>query len=281
MISKKKLIDAALKKLDEAGIDDPRTEINHILKWVLNFDALALMNCQEVADEKAESFNHVIERRAQREPLAYIIGQQPFWTLDFEVSPETLIPRGDSETLIEALLEVRPKKDEIKSILDLGTGTGCLLLAALSEYSDAQGLGVDIAPDVIKLAERNAALNKLSERASFKLSTWADAVEGTFDVIISNPPYIERSVVGTLMPEVSHYEPHRALDGGDDGLDAYRILCSSLPALLKDDGCIIFELGLGQEKDVLEIASKAHLGKCLVKRDLNGIKRALVLEKCN
>lgn len=269
----------AAGELSRAGIESPEQDIALLLKWVLDCDALALWQRETLTESEELSFKEALERRRQREPLAFITGKQGFWTLDFEVSPATLIPRGDSEALIEALLDVRPERQAVRRLLDLGTGTGCLLLSALSEYKGATGLGVDIDPDAVLLAKRNAVLNGLEGRVDFMVSCWTEQVKGRFDVILSNPPYIEHDVIAGLMPEVTLYEPHRALDGGTDGLEAYRLLCALLPDYLEDTGCIIFELGQGQEEAVTEIAARHGLKKRLCKTDLGGITRALVLEK--
>lgn len=281
MTNKKQLMKWAENQLLSAGIEMPGQDVILLLKEVLKCDSLVLWQRDTLSQEEVSLFKKLLERRIQREPLAFIIGHQGFWTLDFEVSPATLIPRADSETLIEALLEVRPEHEKVKAILDMGTGTGCLLLSAVSEYESATGLGVDINEEAVLLARRNALLNKLDHRATFIKSCWGEHVTGRYDVIFSNPPYIEHKAIAHLMPEVASYEPHSALDGGEDGLDAYRLLCASLPDYLEEKGCIIFELGQGQEEAVTEIAACHGLKKRLCMRDLGGIKRALVLEKKN
>lgn len=269
----------ALSILQKAGVEDASREAYLLLEWVLKKDRLAMLSLLEVGAEDAARYRHVVQRRAKREPFAFITGEQGFWTLDLSVSPETLIPRGDSEALIEALLECGPERNKELSFLDLGTGTGCLLLAALAEYPRAMGVGVDIAEGAVRLARHNAQRNGLGERAHFMVGSWAEGITGPFDVILSNPPYIERDVVAQLMPEVEHYEPHRALDGGDDGLEAYRLLCQELPRLLSATGLAIFELGIGQEEAVTQLAESQGLRKLRCHTDLGGVPRALVLAR--
>ena len=225
-----------------------------------------------------ESFAPLLARRLAREPLAYIVGHQGFWTLDLEVSPATLIPRADSEAIVEAALE---HAGQPRRILDLGVGTGCLLLACLAEFPLAFGVGVDLNPCAAALAARNAVRNQMADRAAFFAGSWAEALNGRFDLVLSNPPYIPAADIAGLMPEVAGHEPGRALDGGADGLDAYRAICADLPRLLAEDGVAIFELGQGQEADVAAVAQGHGLARVACRADLGGIPRALVLRRQN
>lgn len=216
----------------------------------------------------------MLARRAAREPLAYIVGWQEFWSLRLAVSPATLIPRADTETLIEAAFAARPAG--VSRVLDLGTGTGALLLAALTEYPGAWGLGVDRDPAAAALARHNAVALGLSHRASIVCGNWADAVATGFDLILSNPPYIPASDIAGLMPEVARYEPGAALDGGPDGLAAYRTIIADLSRLLRPGGLAVLELGIGQRDAVAALA--APIGRVASRRDLAGIERALLIE---
>lgn len=276
---KVELLQQATQSLLQAGIEDASYEARLLLCWALQCDRMALMQLVDIPQEGAERFREALRRRCQREPMAFITGEQGFWTLDLHVSPDTLIPRGDSETLIEVLLDHKQERSDEGTFLDLGTGTGCLLLAALSEYPHAKGIGVDLAWEAAALAARNARRNGLSERASFFAGNWAEALQGCFDVVLSNPPYIEHEDMKALMPEVLQYEPHRALDGGDDGMSAYRLICRALPRLLKKNGCAVLELGIGQEDSVTAIAEEVGLHKVECRKDLGGIPRALLLRQ--
>lgn len=218
-------------------------------------------------------------RRAKREPFAYIVKEQGFWSLDLEVSPATLIPRADSEALIEVLLKLLPDKNAPYRFLDLGTGTGCLLLAALSEYPNSFGVGIDLVLQAAALASKNAQRCQLQNRAVFMAGHWADSIQGQFDVILSNPPYIRKQELLELMPEVQDYEPMSALDGGEDGLDAYRYICHQAVDLLSDKGIIIFELGIKQDQEIAKYALSKGLFVVQKQRDLNDCIRALVLSK--
>ncbi|MBU6426457.1 MAG: peptide chain release factor N(5)-glutamine methyltransferase, partial [Rhodospirillales bacterium] len=199
-----------------------------------------------------------------------------FWGLDFLTSPATLIPRPDTETLVAAALEHRPAPS---TILDLGTGTGCLLLACLHEYPGAFGVGVDLNPHATRLARRNAQRLGLGNRAAFLTGSWAGALNHRFDLVLSNPPYIESADIAGLMPEVAAYEPAAALDGGADGLGAYVAILADLGRILAPDGTAVLELGAGQAKSVCELGFTAGLEYSL-HRDLSGVERAIKLKFC-
>ena len=221
------------------------------------------------------TFTALLGRRAAREPIAYIIGRQGFWTLDLAVSPDTLIPRADSETLIEA---ARALPGPITSILDLGTGTGCLLLAMLTVFESARGVGVDRNPAATSLAARNAVTTGLSARALFVTGDWGTAIDAQFDVAVSNPPYIRRDDIAGLMPEVARHEPRLALDGGPDGLEAYRRIIAALPALLAPSGQAILEIGAAQYPGVAALGH-AHGFRASSRRDLAGHDRVVILSR--
>ena len=267
------LRDATLA-LREAGFDNPALEARLLVAHALGVAHNDLIGLAREPDPR--HLAPLLARRLAHEPMALILGHQGFWTLDFEVSPATLIPRADSETLIEAALACHPGA---RRILDLGTGTGCLLLAALSEYPAAWGLGIDRVPQAAALAARNARHNALDTRAAFVCGDWADAIEGRFDLVLSNPPYIPTADIAGLMPEVMGHEPGSALDGGADGLDAYRTLMARLPDLMAEGGTAIFELGIGQAEAVGALAGAAGFAPPALRCDLGGIARAIILKK--
>ncbi len=264
--------------LREAGIDESRREARLLLAHAMAATTETLLRDPraEVAPEAAARFGDLLARRAARVPMAQLLGQAGFWTLELEVGPQTLIPRADTETLIEALLETGAAP---RRLLDLGTGTGCLLLAALAEFPAATGVGIDLVPEAVALARRNAARNGLQGRATFLAGRWAAAIAGRFDVVLSNPPYIESAAIAGLMPEVSRHEPASALDGGPDGLDAYREIVGELPRLLAPGGIAVLELGQGQAPAVARLAAAAGLHVLREKQDLGGIARALLLSQ--
>jgi len=261
-------------QLAAAGIEDARREARMLLHHALGLPARTLLPSDAAIDP--ENFEALLARRAAREPMAFILGRQGFWTLDLEVTPATLIPRADSETLIHAALAAFPARDVV-AILDLGTGTGALLLAALVEFPDAWGLGIDLAPQAAALAARNARGNGLSQRAAFLCGSWAAAISEKFDLILANPPYISSAEISSLMPEVARHEPRSALDGGADGLDAYRSIIGDLGRLLVPGGAAILELGQGQAEAVAAIGASAGLEIAALHKDLGGITRTLTL----
>jgi len=261
--------------LQAAGIESPRLESRLLLSHALACPVEPLLRQPEQPADTA-SFDLLLARRARREPLALILGYREFWSLRFAVSPATLIPRPESETLVEAALGTFPDRSAPIRVLDLGTGTGCLLLAVLHEYPAAFGIGVDLAYQAAALAGGNASALGLSDRAAFLCGDWASALHGRFDVILSNPPYIQSASIPALMPEVADYEPRGALDGGPDGLEAYRHLIPAIPQLLEPAGAAIVELGAGQAGAAMKLAKSRGLTTCAVE-DLAGTPRALVL----
>ena len=265
--------------LRAAGIGAPRQEARLLLAHAMGCREVDLLRDPRatVPDAAAQTFGALLRRRVAREPVAHLTGHAGFWTLDLAVSPATLIPRGDSEAIVEAALAAFGSPARIRRVLDLGTGTGALLLAVLAECPDAFGLGVDLSPGAAVLAAGNAAANGLAGRAAFLCGDWAGAIAGRFDLVLSNPPYIETAAVPGLMPEVARYEPSLALDGGPDGLDAYRRLVGVVPGLLAPGGRAVFEIGAGQRGAVEDLARRAGLLPVGARQDLGGIDRALVL----
>lgn len=216
-------------------------------------------------------------RRVAGEPVWRILGEREFWGLPFRLSPATLEPRPDSETIVEATLkQLVDRRHEPLSLLDLGTGTGCLLIALLSELPRATGLGVDLSEEAALTAAGNAALNGMAERATFRQGDWTEGLAGRFDVILSNPPYIPSAEIATLSVEVREHDPLLALDGGSDGLKPYRIFARTLPALLAPGGIIVFEIGAGQGTDVVALMREGGLEFLGSRSDLGGHERALI-----
>jgi release factor glutamine methyltransferase len=215
-------------------------------------------------------------RRLAREPVARILGEREFWGLRFKLSPATLVPRPDTETVVRAALASAEARQGLR-ILDLGTGTGCLLVALLHERPGATGIGVDHSFEAVCTARRNAERNGVAARATFAVSDWGAAIEGRFDLIVSNPPYIPSGDIAGLAPEVRAHDPALALDGGEDGLAAYRAIFPEAGRLLAPGGALVVEFGKGQEGGLRAAARVAGLEIVSVEADLEGRPRAALL----
>jgi release factor glutamine methyltransferase len=224
-----------------------------------------------------ERIELVVSRRVSHEPFAYIAGEREFWSLPFRVSPATLIPRPDTETVVEMALEYfHSHRNFSPRILDLGCGSGCILLALLSELPEATGVGVDISEDACRIAEDNSATLGLAGRALFRVGNWVEGIHESFDLIVSNPPYIPEAELVALEPDVALFEPHMALNGGSDGLAAYRTLVKTAPALLTGTGALVFEIGAGQSNVVADLLRGVGLNIVDVRADLGGIPRCVI-----
>lgn len=272
----------AASRLAVAGIEAPALEARLLLGHALGCDQATLIRDRAAplsVARAAPGFPALLARRAGHEPLAHILGRREFWGLSFAVSSATLIPRPDSETLITAALAAVPERRAVRRVLDLGTGSGCLLLAALHEFPAAFGIGVDLSPAALAIAAGNAAALDLAGRAAFLCAAWGVALRGGFDLILCNPPYIESGMIAGLAPEVARFEPLAALDGGADGLDAYRQVIADLPRLLAPGGVAVVELGAGQAGAVAALAAARDLAVRALADDLAGVQRALVLTR--
>lgn len=263
-------LNAATARL-QAVSDTPRLDAELLAAHALGTsrEALLLGRLDDAAPAKLEP---LIVRRLAHEPVAYITGLRDFWTIELEVGPGVLIPRPDSETLIEAAVEHFGKAGPAR-VLDLGTGPGTLLLAALAQWPAATGLGVDRSPDALRYARRNAERVGCADRAAFRLGDWAQNVEGRFDLVLCNPPYVESDA--RLDAQVAGYEPAEALFAGPDGLDDYRTTIPQLHALLSPRGMIAVEIGATQGEAVSSLFRNAGLTP-EIRRDLGGRDRAIV-----
>jgi release factor glutamine methyltransferase len=265
----------AAARLAATGIAEPRREARLLLALALGVDPAVILGYPEraLAAGARRRLEDFVVRRSAGEPVSRLRGNREFWSLDFALSAETLDPRPDSETLIGAALEFLPDRAAPLRLLDLGTGTGCLLLALLSELPQAFGVGIDLAPGAVLTARRNAAALGLGERARFVAANWGEAISAGVDVILTNPPYIPSDSIAGL--DLA-YEPRAALDGGSDGLGAYRLLAPTVKRLLTPTGLALFEVGAGQAGAVARLLEKAGLVVCAIRRDLAGIERCLV-----
>lgn len=267
----------AADRLQAAGVEDARSEARRLLAAAGKLSQarmITALNERQPADEAAR-FAALVDRRAAREPLSHILGNVGFWTLELEVTPDVLTPRPDTETLVEAALDAAPDRAAPLRILDIGTGSGAIVLALLSELPDATGLATDISPAALAVARRNAARNGLAGRIAFLETSWADGVDGPFDLVVSNPPYIASAVIETLEREVKDHEPRLALDGGPDGLGPYPHLLAEARRLLGAGGTAVFEIGYDQGQAVLGLARQAGARDVGLRQDLAGRDRVL------
>lgn len=272
------LLDAATARLAAAGIAESRREARLVLALALGVEPATVLGWPErpVEAEGAAAIDRLVARRAQGEPFSRLRGKREFWSRDFALSPDTLDPRPDSETLIAAALGDIGDRGAALRVIDFGTGTGCLLLALLSELPRASGIGIDIAPGAIAVAQRNAERLGLAARADFRIGGWESRIDGQADVILANPPYIPTSEIARLPPEVSNFDPVAALDGGADGLFAYRALGPAIRALLKPSGRAYIEVGAAQAGQVARIFVESRLRVAGVRQDLAGADRCVI-----
>jgi release factor glutamine methyltransferase len=260
---------SAVNRLRDAGVPDPERDVRRLFHWAFDGaseDAPGAQACRDV-------FDRAVERRAARVPVSHIVGRRAFWKHVFAVTPDVLDPRPETETLIEAAL-LAP----FGSVLDLGTGSGCILLSLLSERPDATGLGTDISRAALAVARGNADAFGISARARFRRTDWLEGIEDRFDLIVSNPPYIAETEMAGLSPEVLH-EPQIALTPGGDGLDAYRRIARDAPARLEPGGRLIVEIGPTQAGAVRGLLSEAGLGEIVLLQDLDGRDRCILAKK--
>jgi release factor glutamine methyltransferase len=278
-------VEAARRKLAErfrgGAIDSAELDARLLTGEVLALDLTGLITAANrlLTAGESELLESFAQRRLAREPVARILGHKEFWGLSLNLSPATLVPRPDTETLVELALEILRGNggfDRPLRIADLGTGSGAILLALLSELPRARGFGTDVATDALQTAEANAARAGLADRASFIACDYASGLSGTFDLIVSNPPYIRSADIAGLAAEVRLHDPLAALDGGPDGLDAYRALIPQAACLLAPGAALVVEAGQGQSGDIEALMTAAGLTRGRPpKADLAGIRRAV------
>lgn len=273
------ILSQAIEALRNVGIDSAQLDAELLLSQAVGLSRIQLKTLKnpEPSPEQATIFKEMLTRRLKREPIAYILGEKEFWSLNFKVSPAVLCPRPDTEILVEAAIATRPQK-----VLDLGTGSGAILLSILHDCPEATGIGVDISPQALEIAQENAQHLGLASRARFLLGSWCEGLQDQrplFDLIVSNPPYIATQEVPLLEPEVAVYEPKMALDGGSDGLDPYRALIPQVCLHLKESGWIMLEVGLAQAPAVAQLLSEHGLHQITLKKDYQGIERCVIAQR--
>ncbi|NNM74012.1 peptide chain release factor N(5)-glutamine methyltransferase [Enterovirga sp. DB1703] len=269
------------RALTAAGIASAALDARLLVAAALGIGATAFLAHpdERLTAEQAARLGALARRRLAREPVGRILGEVEFWGLPFRLAPEVLAPRPDTETVVEAALERSAGVEPPRRILDLGTGSGCILVALLSELPAAFGVGVDRSPDALRIAAANAARNGVGLRAGFAASDWAAALGTGFDLIVSNPPYIRTAEIAALDLDVSRYDPAAALDGGRDGLDAYRAILADSWRCLAPGGRLVLELGHDQAAAVEELGRAQGWRKEALRTDLAGHSRAIVLTR--
>ena len=268
-------------ELAAGGIEGARFEARLLLAHALGSRPERLLAERRtlLASESAAA-DRLLARRQARQPMAQIVARREFWSLDFRVTPDTLDPRPDSECVVEAALTEIATRQRPLGILDLGTGTGCLLLALLHELPQATGLGVNIDERTLTVAEDNARNLGLARRVRFRQGDWAEGLDEAFDLVVANPPYVASGEMDRLAPEVAIWEPRIALDGGRDGLDAYRRIAPSLPRLLRDEEAFaVVEVAWNQASAVEQLLAEVGLTPRRRARDLGGHEQVVIASR--
>jgi release factor glutamine methyltransferase len=266
----------ARRRLEAAGVDSPVIDARLLLEAGAGVGRVDIVTDprRPVSAEQAAAVEAFVRRREAREPIGHILGRKGFWTLDFTVSADVLSPRPETELLVEVAMETLPKGWPAR-VLDLGVGSGAILLSVLSERPESTGIGIDASEAALAIARANAERLGFSDRATLRQGNWTDGLEGQFDLILSNPPYIPSTDIDGLEPEVAQWEPRLALDGGPDGLEPYRLIIADLPRLLAPSGVFAFEVGRGQAEAVQALAEAQDLTTSTPRLDLAGIPRVV------
>ncbi|MEJ2226738.1 MAG: peptide chain release factor N(5)-glutamine methyltransferase [Alphaproteobacteria bacterium] len=277
-------LDARLLVLDACGI---------------SLEAYHLRPARALSATEAERIDNARKRRLAREPVSRILGYREFWGRRFAISPAVLDPRPDTETLIETALEILHEEGRSQAplrILDLGAGSGCILITLLAELPNAWGLGLDRSPDALAIAQKNAAALGVADRCSFTCANWLDALApqsaqskqatsqtAPFDLVVSNPPYISEGEIAALAPEVRSHDPRLALTGGPSGLDAYRAIIETTGSVIAQNGWLLLESGAGQVAEILNLLSRSNWtatpGSCTIRKDIAGIERVVAVKR--
>jgi len=268
-----KVLRAAIVELRKAEVPEPARDARLLLAYALGcaVDRLTLILQDEISQDEVHSFHQLVARRMERQPISQIIGARQFFGRTFSVTPDVLDPRPETETLVEQAIGVQPKR-----VLDIGTGSGCVLLSILAECPSAQGLAVDISENALDVARQNGQRLDVADRAAFARSDWFSEVEGKFDLIVSNPPYIDEDEWLTLDPEPRLWEPKIALTPGADGLQPYREIAKDAHNHILHEGWLMVEIGWTQGKSVRDIFGANGFQNLRVVQDLGGRDRVVV-----
>ncbi len=272
----KNLYQKSKERLAAGGIDSSDLDARLILKAVLGVTDVDFITCSDVSvsDQDNQKIESMLQRRLAGEPVSRILGEREFWGLSFKVTPDVLDPRPDTETIIETALK-RFGAQPPASILDLGSGSGCILIALLHEWPSARGVAVDVSEQALAVARENAERHKVEGRIRFVEGDWGQGLHESFNLIVSNPPYIPAPAIANLSKEVRNHDPILALEGGKDGLQAYKIIFSQLKTLMNEDAVALFEIGYDQQNDVVRLAEESRFSIGGIYADLAGNQRVV------
>ena len=271
MVSIATVLNESSHKLEEVSGNNSKREAKILLEFSIKSQGKLFQLDHEISEDSYVFFKTLLEKRLKFQPISQIIGQRYFWKSKFLVTPDVLDPRPDTETLIEHTLSL----GKFNRILDLGTGSGCILLSLLNEYKEANGIGIDISKKALNIAKKNADLLNLKHRASFKLGNWCENIAGKFDLIVSNPPYISEYEMTNLSKDVLNWEPRIALTPEGDGLEAYKYILNGAKKLLKPNGKLILEIGYNQRDDVSNLLKSNNYKNITFIKDINNKDRII------
>lgn len=266
----------AKQNLEEAGVETPALDARVLLQHVSGIsDADFISGDGLLSNEQKRELSNYIFRRMTGEPVSKILGRKEFYSREFKVTKDTLDPRPDTETLIEQALKWAKGQHEDLRILDLGTGTGCIIITLLAELPGSTGVACDYSAAALEVTKTNAQMHDVADRLDFVQSDWFEDVQGTYDLIVSNPPYIPNPEIATLPKEVRNHDPILALDGGKDGLEPYKMIFSNLKIFLKPNGRAFFEFGFSQAENVSRLVDDSNLSMVGITPDIAGIPRVV------
>lgn len=280
MVTVEEVFLSGIQKLNAAEVESPNLDAKIIFKHILSVDNEQFELCKknEISSKITKSYFELIDRRIKREPIAYITNKQSFWNDEFKVTKDTLIPRPETELILENVLRYFPDKKIDLNIADLGTGSGCIIISLLQEYINASGIGIDISKEAIKIANENKKLLKNHERLKFLEEDYAEYNLNGFDIIVSNPPYISQDSLD-IQKDVYDYEPHLALFSKNNGIEAYNKIISNLASRIDKNFFLFLEIGLGQASEVTKLLKNNGFTEILTKADLANIPRCVISKK--
>ena len=280
MVTVEEVFLSGIQKLNAAQVENPNLDAKIIFKHILSVDNEQFELCKknEIRSKITKSYFELIDRRIKREPIAYITNKQSFWNDEFKVTKDTLIPRPETELILENVLSYFPDKKIDLNIADLGTGSGCIIISLLQEYINASGIGIDISKEAIKIANENKKLLKNHERLKLLEEDYAEYNLNGFDIIVSNPPYISQDSLD-IQKDVYDYEPHLALFSKNNGIEAYNKIISNLASRIDKNFFLFLEIGLGQASEVTKLLKNNGFTEILTKADLANIPRCVIAKK--